>query len=165
MNNLDVEDQRYFLCTAKQEAEAVSEWVAKTHGEFCVYCGELAKDQDHLLPEPYTGLEMRKEVPTVPSCSSCNGILGDLVEPIIKYRCCFISRHLRKKHGDDIEKYRKGYRKRWDEDQLNELGHVLQSKVRAGIYKFQSVLDRISFLELGGACMMEPESFVHDKHE
>lgn len=52
----------------------------------CIYCGDLPSDRDHLLPKTWTGTAVRKHVPTVPACRSCNGILSDFPSPIIANR-------------------------------------------------------------------------------
>lgn len=52
----------------------------------CIYCGDLPSDRDHLLPKNWTGVALRKHVPTVPACRSCNGILSEFPSPIIASR-------------------------------------------------------------------------------
>lgn len=45
----------------------------------CVYCGDPADTQDHIIPTALTGVEQRKYVLTVPACRQCNSAISDRV--------------------------------------------------------------------------------------
>ena len=45
----------------------------------CVYCGDPADSEDHIIPTALTGQAQRKYVLTVPACRQCNSAISDRV--------------------------------------------------------------------------------------
>ena len=78
------------LSIAINEYSRICTWI-KDNPCTCVYCGATATEKDHLLPLPWTGKAVRKLVPTVPACRSCNRTLSDFPNPHIYYRCQLIA--------------------------------------------------------------------------
>lgn len=71
----------------------------------CVYCGEPADELDHLLPASWTGTAQRRAVPTVPSCSECNKILSDRLDPEVTDRRDYVHSQLRIKYYKQLRAY------------------------------------------------------------
>ena len=61
----------------------------------CVYCGDLATCQDHIVPYLYSGTSAKRRGGvdpghTVPSCYTCNNALGSKLFKTWEERCHFI---------------------------------------------------------------------------
>lgn len=72
--------------------------MAEPGDRWCVYCGEDAEHADHLVPLPTSGPDLRRFVPTLPACASCNGTLRDFPSPIVAARAAYIAMHLRRRN-------------------------------------------------------------------
>ncbi len=101
-----------WMSLAHSEALDHAMLMAEVGDRWCVYCGEEAQQADHLVPLPVSGPELRRFVPTVPACASCNGTLRDFHSPIVSARACHIAMHLHRRYrirnSDDIDKWMVG---------------------------------------------------------
>jgi len=97
-----------WLELAHREALDHAMLMAEVGDRWCVYCGEEADHADHLVPLPVSGPELRRFVPTLPACASCNGTLADFHSPIVAARSAHIAMHLHRRYrirkSDDIDR-------------------------------------------------------------
>ena len=106
----------------------------------CVYCGDLPSDRDHLLPRTWTGGTLRKFVPTVPSCRSCNSIISDFPDPNILSRSSHVREALSMRWA----------RRLANNPSLDGLTGRLRSQIAANNFKRDVIRGRLLVLGLGG---------------
>lgn len=106
----------------------------------CAYCGDASSDRDHLLPKWWTGGSLRRHVPTVAACRSCNGILSDFPEPIIAARSEHIAANIRKRAGKQLNRFAS----------LEGLRGNLRKQIAANHFNRGRTRGRLAVLELGG---------------
>jgi len=87
-----------WLHLANHEAMDHFMLIAEVGDRWCIYCGEVAEEADHLVPKPISGTLVRRWVPTVPSCQSCNRTLRDFPVPIVAARAAHVALQLRRRH-------------------------------------------------------------------
>ena len=113
--------------------------------EACVYCGDvtLQKVRDHIIPASFTSSRKHYEdsSETVCACSECNQMLSDRLLTTVESRCDFIIHRIRGKYASCLRSAN------WSEEELNELGRDLRSKVKANIFLKNWVLSRIEHAE------------------
>jgi hypothetical protein len=110
----------------------------------CVYCGDPACSKDHVPPisrvDDYLSLGLRREVfIKVPSCLSCNKMLGDSLQDNFLDRVEVLK-------GKMFVKWCKmiGWVE-WDDDELEELGVNLRSHVVVSLDKQYHVIKRYEY--------------------
>jgi len=106
----------------------------------CVYCGSPWSERDHLLPRGWSGEALRRYVPTVPSCSSCNNILSAFPEPLIAARVEHIARRLRRHWSRLLS----------NSPNLNGLRGNLRQQITANNFRRDVIRGRLVVLDLGG---------------
>lgn len=99
----------------------------------CVYCGDPATTQDHVMPisitartefwRPAVRAELAGGLWLVPCCNECNVLAGATPFRSILAKRAFVKAAIKKKYA----KYSRGVL--WEEDELAELGHTLRTKV------------------------------------
>ena len=117
--------------------------------EPCVYCGEIAEVQDHVIPRSYLREINRSRrwdrFKTgdwlVPSCAECNSTLGSELLPSIPSRASFL-----------LKKYKRKWNKVisypiWSEEEINELSGSFKTTVQDLLNLKLFYLTRISHLE------------------
>ena len=112
----------------------------------CIYCGDLPSDRDHLLPKTWTGTAVRKYVPTVPACRSCNGIRSDFPSPIIASR----AEHLKDVLG------RRWARRLQNNPSLDGLTGNLRKQIAANNFQRNVMRGRLIVLTNGGVPEIPP---------
>ena len=110
----------------------------------CVYCGDPATGRDHVPPltqvEEYRRLGLEKEAYLlVPCCKSCNSFGGNNLQASIFERIEFIKDRISRKFARYLKQTE------WDEEEIEELGHNLASKVREGTVKRRMAIARIEY--------------------
>lgn len=110
----------------------------------CVYCGDPATVKDHCPPisrvDDYKSLGLKRESYfLVSSCEHCNGILSDSLQESIFKRIEEAKDLLEKKFKKSLSV------PEWDEDEIQELGKNLRSKVRAQLRKASKARRRIDY--------------------
>ena len=133
---------------AVQEAQASCE-AMRRFPKVCVYCGAYATDKDHLLPLPWTGKAVRYITPTVPSCSSCNTLLGSVVEPRIQQRAFLVFATLEQRNRKLIS--------RMGKVDLDGLEGYLWQRIEARRNEGNHILARLRVLGLGGFTELDEE--------
>lgn len=120
--------QPLWLMLAHEEARDHARLLEEIGDRWCVYCGEDATDADHLVPLPVTGRRLRRWVPTVPACSSCNGTLSDYHNPIVQARAAYIAERLHRRYkvrsGEDVDARLNEMWDRLDPQRRRELGDL-----------------------------------------
>lgn len=106
----------------------------------CIYCGDVPTDRDHLLPRPWTNDAIRRHVPTVAACRSCNGILSAFPTPVITARCEFIAVRLRRRWSKFLSH---------TADATGLTGN-LRKQIEANNYRREVLKGRLAVLDLGG---------------
>jgi|LakMenE18May11ns_1017448.scaffolds.fasta_scaffold9922471_1 hypothetical protein len=119
--------------------------VAYRHPDYpaddCVYCGETADTQDHLLPRGYTGEAERKIVPVVPACRECNSTLNDIYMPDVIERRNYL-------HNKYRSKYRKFLTKViWGPSDLEQFGPQIRTAIDRGMNQHYRILSRLAWPE------------------
>ena len=99
----------------------------------CVYCGQPKESLDHVFPlsmasgldfsNRYVARELRRALYLVPCCNSCNSIAANKPFASILDKRHHIQSAIRKKH---LKKLRVVL---WERDEIEELGHAMQSEV------------------------------------
>ena len=110
----------------------------------CVYCGDPATGRDHVPPitkvQAYRELCLAKELYLlVPSCASCNSFGSDNLQSSIFERIEFIKDRISRKFARYLQQTE------WDEEEIEELGPNLASKVREGTVKRRMAIARIEY--------------------
>lgn len=115
----------------------------------CVYCGERATQLDHVFPlsltvhldmtHPITLKELAGALYLVPACGECNRIAGSEPFYAILDKRRFIQKKLKEKYSRRIK------RVLWDEDELEELGPGLRSKIISDMLKMEAAENRILY--------------------
>lgn len=131
------------IAAARAEAKAIHEGM-RGSTDWCVYCGAPATSRDHLIPRGWSGPAARKYVPTVPACLDCNIRIGALPDLTITARSTHVALSLRKKYAKRLNA------KRWDRDDIDQLGHNLRSAVSGRQAEIGEVRRRLLVLDLGG---------------
>lgn len=148
---LATEEEQYEMSLfriAILEAEA-SQTLMRRFPDVCVYCGDCSADRDHLLPEPWTGKAVRLLTPTVPACSCCNTLLGEIVEPRIEQRALIVHTTLETRNRKLIE--------RMGKVDLEELEGNLRHRIEARRNKGNHILARLRVLSVGGFAQLDEE--------
>lgn len=102
--------------------------------EPCIYCGLPATGIDHIPPRAmrHKLQDLGEYVGTwieVPSCSWCNSTLNDLALLTITDRKLYIKQRIRAKYKRILSSVD------WTDEQLEELGYSLKSKIKATMSK------------------------------
>lgn len=121
--------------------------VAGERGRFynlCTYCGDPADTRDHVPPisrvSDYEAFGLRREVYIkVPCCRECNSLAGDTLQDNILERAEFIKGKLARKYLHRVSLVE------WDEDELDELGPILRTKVVSGRKMAKRAQDRVNY--------------------
>lgn len=112
----------------------------------CTYCGEPAESLDHVVPVSFTHAnrpkgkqgEFNNGFERVPACRDCNGTLRNLMINSVEALAAYLAGRLE-------SRFRKVLKMpRWDEDDLEELGHALRSSVEATVREQERVRRRIA---------------------
>jgi hypothetical protein len=100
--------------------------IRSVEGLECVYCGDVAKDRDHVVPQSLVAEESKTwhSDRVVPACHDCNGALHNKVLLTIAERASWLAKRLKRK-------YDKLSIKAWTEDELQELGPTLRAFVKS----------------------------------
>jgi hypothetical protein len=100
----------------------------------CVYCGDPASSEDHLLPLSYVGQlapaslerpEIKRALVVVPACLACNTMLSCYVGFTVAQKRAELKRRLRRKYARLLGTTE------WGADELTELGPSLRTWVEA----------------------------------
>lgn len=112
--------------------------------EPCFYCGVPANSIDHVPPRA-----MRKRMADlgeyfgvwveVPACMWCNSTLGNLALLTLTDRKLYIKQRLRVKFKKLLASHD------WTDEQLDELGYTLKTKILASMAKRRLVRQRIAW--------------------
>lgn len=141
---------RCFYCAEK--FSPTSEWQVfcsnkckdhwnKENFDSCFYCGDIATDRDHILPASSRGPVRRfSGQETVRACRECNVVLGPKIFLSIFDRIDYLIRTYRKRYKLNKPTVH------WDEDELEEIGHTLASKIKKDISKRERGENKIVFL-------------------
>lgn len=117
----------------------------------CVYCGDRANTLDHFYPLSMAarlydlGLRATKGKVLLPACVECNSIAGHRLFRTVGAKRRFVQQRLREKYARIIRI------PRWDDDDLEELGCLLQTHVRGGLNRKEWILARINHRNGGNA--------------
>jgi hypothetical protein len=127
-------EERYHLVTGEREPMF---WR-------CVYCGLPAESKDHVPPitrvSDYESLGLAIELYIkVPCCLECNNLLGAELQDSFFQRAEVLKDKLARKYRRHLNNVD------WDDEELEELGPTLKSKVLEGKVKSQRVLARIEY--------------------
>ena len=99
----------------------------------CVYCGVAAQSIDHFIPRSFSRMlagEMRPghtRVPLLPACFECNSIAGNRLFRTVAAKRRRIHARLAAKYRTYLEM------PEWSEEELGELGWMLQTKIRGSL--------------------------------
>ena len=112
--------------------------------QMCVYCGRPAATRDHVPPisriNDYDSLGMKTPMYLkVPACIECNTIGADTLQESFIERTEFIKDKLARKYARALSV------PDWEEDEIQQLGKNLQSKVRAALARRAPQLERIEY--------------------
>lgn len=149
-----------WLQRAGEEARDHFMLLSEVGDRWCIYCGEDATDADHLVPLPVSGPQLRRFVPTVPACSSCNGTLSDFHSPIVLARAALIAERLHRRYQVRCAQQ--------VDDRLNSRWHELTKAERS---ELSDLALRLYHLEWGGLLrairdrVMPPPNLNYDLHE
>lgn len=105
----------------------------------CIYCGRTAFTKDHLLPRGWSGEARRRFVAVVPSCGTCNTLLGDTLTWSITERREIAHSRIRRKYAKLLRVVEFG------KSDLAELGPTLRASVEHGMSSKQVVLDMLAW--------------------
>lgn len=105
----------------------------REHSLTCFYCGDLADSKDHILPQVDGGANGE----TVLSCRDCNVRMGARGALSIDQRLSLLIESLERKFQltKPIPE--------WDDEELEELGHSLRSRIKSAIHQRQNALERV----------------------
>lgn len=103
----------------------------------CTYCGQPATARDHLEAVRWSG-RSRRHGPTVPACTSCNSILGDIDLTTVAERGAYVAARLRRK-------LEVRYSTTWTEQEISELGRSLMDTVQRYVARQLILQERIQF--------------------
>lgn len=115
----------------------------------CIYCGETATALDHVYPKALSQrLDLTREsvfralkraLVVVPTCTQCNSIAGatPFLSPLEKRK--FIQKSLRKKLAKQLKVVV------WDEEEIDELGKTLRTKIIAEQNAHIVAVSRVNF--------------------
>lgn len=112
-------------------------------GRDCVYCGDPATSQDHVIPIAFQTLAdrpkgvRRRFGPTADACFDCNSHLSDRVFNSFDARCQFAR--------DRIAKRAKPIH--WSEAELNKLDYKLQTYARRSTQLYKWMRSRADWYE------------------
>lgn len=110
-------------------------------GEQCVYCGEQARDLDHVIPQAVTGTIFSSIIDiTVPACQECNLIAGYHLHSSLNQRRTFIKARLKKKYKRDLNF------PDWTHEELEELGCAMRLNVEQAIRRKKRIQARLAFV-------------------
>lgn len=112
----------------------------------CFYCGVPADTVDHVPPlsriSDYEFKRLKHErYYKVPCCRECNNLAGASLQDNLVARAEHVKDKLSRKYRKHLMAIE------WSEDELQELGAVLESKVRQSIIKHHYVSARIEYYE------------------
>lgn len=105
----------------------------------CIYCGRSAYTQDHLLPRGQTGEAKRAFVATVPSCGTCNTVIGDTLTWSITERRAICHARLRRKYARVLRHVEYG------PTDLREFGPTLRKAVIEGMEQKAAVMAMLAW--------------------
>ena len=115
-------------------------------GYYCFYCGDPAEGLDHVPPismidtMPYKKRKQdRIPAVTVACCKECNGALSSRRLSTVDDRLMFLESYYDAKF--------KKQNAMWTEDEIQELGHSLQSSVRARQEQLQRYIHKIRAIQ------------------
>jgi len=109
---------------------------------FCVYCGDLATERDHVPPktriDDYRAQRLKFELfITVPSCKHCNIILGDELDLSIVSRINRLKEYLELKRPKDNPV--------WTVNELIELDYALRESVIQKLKDEKNIVKKIKY--------------------
>ena len=105
----------------------------------CIYCGRRSASQDHLLPRNWTGDVRRRYVVTVPSCGTCNSLLGDTLTWSITERRAVAHARIRRKFAKVLRT------KDFCRYELAEFGPTLLAHIEDAMAKKAEVLRMLAW--------------------
>jgi hypothetical protein len=124
----------------------------------CTYCGEFATTLDHVLPvsaavslyDVIMGdrARYRHGLKIVPCCRDCNSRLGGRFFTCISDKRAALARLLRRRHSRLLGAYD------WQNDELADMGHMLQVYISSKDSKRKTIEDRIRFARSGGRAQL-----------
>ncbi len=106
----------------------------------CYYCGMIATSFDHFIPRVLIkeGL-FTEHQRLIPACQQCNSILGARVFPTLALRREAAKAGIRKKYARILNI------PEWTEEEIEELGYTLKTRVRAGWKLKQLIRYRLAY--------------------
>ena len=110
----------------------------------CVYCGEIATQEDHFVPLAAVVMLLATEFRVkgrviLPSCAECNRIAGDSVFPTVAAKKRFIHRQLVAKN------IRLLAAPDWSDAQLSQLGDSLKQRTLASLARRKRLIARLAW--------------------
>lgn len=131
-----------------------------TEGYYCFYCGDPAECLDHVPPVSLIG-DLKPEyrrlhgIPAalVPACLECNSALGDRRLLTVVDRLLYLESFYDAKF--------KKQQAMWTEDEIQELGYVLQNVVRSKQEKLQRYIHKIRGIQMR-QIKVETHPTLHD---
>ena len=105
----------------------------------CIYCGRHGQQRDHLLPRNWTGDLRRRYVVTVPSCGTCNSLLGDTLTWSITERRAVAHARIRRKFAKALRT------KDFCRYELAEFGPTLLTHIEDAMAKKAEVLRMLAW--------------------
>lgn len=126
----------------------------------CIYCGEPAHGVDHVWPiircvglelaRPSVRREMKQGLNRVPCCAECNLLAGARPFRLIREKRAFI-------HALIARKYKRLCTSIiWDEDDLQDIGRNLRSKIVADMNKAIEIRRRLAWPDRADLKRFEP---------
>lgn len=117
--------------------------------ELCVYCGEPATDQDHVLPRVFrrmveaVGMMYTRDLPdTVWACHECNLIAGANVFHTFEEKRTYIQRRLYAKYKDLLEC------SDWTDIDYSSCGYILRTYIKTQQVKVKALRRRLAYTAL-----------------
>lgn len=115
----------------------------------CAYCGCMAEDWDHIIPQAVVKLLGTSFNMLVPACHECNCIAGYHLFASVRLKRKFIQAQLKKKYAKLLRL------PEWSDDELEEMAWTMRVAIEAQQLKIRQLRKRIAYnaddvLILGG---------------
>ena len=106
--------------------------------EFCVYCGDPATDRDHVIPSSYSqAIKTFGDTSWVWACRECNELLSNKMLVTVPIRAAYLADALKSRHKALL------HTAKWTEEELSDLGPMLQQRIRAALIRKNRISARI----------------------
>lgn len=106
---------------------------ATLKGSKCIYCGDLATEDEHFPPATYGLYGV-----ILPICRECNSLAGTAWPINFEARAEYVKRRL------EI-KYKTILKTKWDPEEIQELGFNLKTAVKSCMQKQKSIRARLAW--------------------